>query len=79
MPNASSWNNGNPDHVTGSGLGLRIASAYQPSIFNQNFKTIDLYHNNSLIAQTVNVSNKSCHELIHNDIELWLIQNNWHT
>lgn len=77
--NASSWNNGSPNHITGTGLGLRIDAHYQPSIFNQGFTTIDLYHKGNLIAKSVNVANKSCRELIHKDIGLWLIQNRWDT
>ena len=80
MTNASSWDNGSPNHTTGAGLGLHIDSHYQPVIFNNNaFNTIDLYHNGTMIAQNVNVSNKACKELIHVDIGLWLIKNNWNT
>jgi hypothetical protein len=76
--NASSWNNGKPNYQRGTGLGLRIDTAYQPTIFSGQFTTIDIYHNNSLIAGNVNVSNKACHELISVDIGLWLINNNLH-
>lgn len=78
MKNASSWDNGSPDYKTGAGLGLRIDSNYQSSIFNQKLNTIIIYHNNNLVAQNVNVSNKICQKLIDKNIGLWLIHNNWH-
>jgi hypothetical protein len=77
--NASSWNNGSPNHKTGAGLGLHIDSQYQPTIFNANFNTIDIYHNNQIVAQAVNVSNKSCFEFIDVQIGLWLIHNGQNT
>jgi hypothetical protein len=75
VPNSSSWNNGSPNHKTGAGLGLRIDSQYKPTIFNANFNNIDIYHNNQIVAQAVNVSNKSCFKLIDAQIGLWLIHN----
>lgn len=79
MPNSSSWNNGAPNHQTGAGLGLHIYRQYQPTIFDQNFETIDIYYNNQNIASNVNVANRSCPELIDIQIGLWLIRNNWGT
>jgi len=72
MSNSSSWSNGN------TGLGIRIDASFVNTIFNNNFKTIDLYHNGNLVSQQINVSNKNCKELINVDIGRWLVQNNFH-
>ncbi len=78
QPNASAWNNGNPDYNSGAGLGLHIFTNYEKNIFGKKFETIDLYYNGELIAKDVNVTDKNCPELISSEIGKWLIDNGWH-
>lgn len=76
--NASSWNNSSPNYETGAGLGINILSGYQDVIFNSGFNTIELYHDDKCVSDSVNVSDKRCLHLINTEIGKWLIANGWH-
>jgi hypothetical protein len=76
--NASSWKNGSPNYETGAGLGINILSSYQDVIFDSGFNTIELYHCDRCVSNSVNVLDKKCLHLINTEIGLWLIANGWH-
>jgi len=76
--NGSSWNNGSPNYITGSGLGIKIIPEFTNTIFNNNLTTLELYNNEILISDNINVDCKACKELINKEIGLWMINNNFH-
>lgn len=79
---AKTWNNGH-HHVSGAGYGLKISFEDRETYFNPKWQTVILHLAGYQKPVEVNVAkpsfwNRSCGELIKNDIGIWLRTNDRH-
>jgi hypothetical protein len=77
---AKTWNNGG-HHSSGAGYGLKIELDDREQFFNRNWQTVILHLDGYERPIEVNVAkasfwNRTCGELISQDIGIWLQRNN---
>ncbi|MGC8775307.1 MAG: hypothetical protein ACP5R6_08645 [Chlorobaculum sp.] len=77
----SPWTNGNQNHITGSGFGIRIPIEPYQKIFRRNWKHVVLIIDNNEVHVSITESFwRKCHEIRSKEIGLWLIKysrNKW--
>ena len=77
---AKTWNNGHRQ-ASGAGYGIKITMNDREQFFNRNWRTVTLHLSGNTIPIEVNVDkpsfwNRTCGELISQEIGLWLLRNN---
>jgi len=79
--NVTAWNNG-AKSKSGSGYGFKISIEDRQRYFNKNWQTIDLFLPGLDKSISINISkhsfwNKTCRELISQEIGKWLLSNGY--
>ena len=77
---AKTWNNGH-SHASGAGYGIKITMQDRERFFNRSWQTVILHLSGNTNPIEVNVAkpsfwNRTCGELISQEIGIWLQRNN---
>jgi len=74
--NSTPWTNGKPNHRTGSGFGLRIPKDIRETLFQVDWKNIEISTGGKIfnVPITPGFWNK-CNEIRSAEIGKWLIEN----